>query len=144
METGIIALLHAAATLAMCGLIWFVQVVHYPLFALVGRGEFAGYERTHARRTGWVVGPFMAVEGLTALALLAAPPAGLGRVAPAAGFALLLLIWASTAWLQVPAHRRLEKGFDADCQRRLVRTNWIRTVLWTLRAPLALWMLNAV
>jgi len=143
METGIIALLHAAATLAMCGVIWFVQVVHYPLFTLVGRGDFAGYERAHTRRTGRVFGPFMVVEGLTALALLVAAPAGPGMVAPAAGFVFLLLIWASTAWLQVPAHRRLEQGFDADWQRRLVRTNWIRTVLWTLRAPLALWMLHA-
>ena len=27
---------HAAATWALVGLIWTVQVVHYPLFALVG------------------------------------------------------------------------------------------------------------
>ena len=32
----LLLLLHAAATLFMTGLIWFVQVVHYPLFARVG------------------------------------------------------------------------------------------------------------
>ena len=36
MTTGhIILAAHAASTLAMTGLIWFVQIVHYPLFAAV-------------------------------------------------------------------------------------------------------------
>ena len=29
--------LHALATIFMAGVIWFVQVVHYPLFRAVGR-----------------------------------------------------------------------------------------------------------
>lgn len=33
---GALLLVHAAATWAMVGLVWFVQVVHYPLFAQVG------------------------------------------------------------------------------------------------------------
>lgn len=43
---------HAAATLWMTGLIWFVQVVHYPLFALVGSTGFAAYESAHATQIG--------------------------------------------------------------------------------------------
>ncbi|MEQ1727476.1 MAG: hypothetical protein ABL982_03770 [Vicinamibacterales bacterium] len=57
-----------------------------------------------------------------------------------AGAVLLAIIWASTALLQVPAHNRLERGFDADVHRRLVRTNWIRTVCWTARVVVALTM----
>ena len=134
---------HATATVVMCGLIWFVQVVHYPLFALVGREAFAGYEREHVRRTGWIVGPPMIVEGITAVWLLASAPAGIGRQIPGVGFALLVLIWCATAMVQVPAHRRLESGFAEVTHRRLVRTNWIRTILWTVRAALALWMLSS-
>jgi hypothetical protein len=40
---------HLAATAAMVGLIWFVQVVHYPLFASVGADEFVAYENAHTR-----------------------------------------------------------------------------------------------
>ena len=43
--------LHLAATAAMTGLIWFVQVVHYPLFAAVGADQFVAYEVAHQRRT---------------------------------------------------------------------------------------------
>jgi hypothetical protein len=62
------------------------------------------------------------------------------RGGPAAWVALALLgvIWASTAWIQVPLHRRLAVAPDPAAVERLVRTNWIRTGAWTLRAPLAL------
>jgi len=55
-------LVNAAATLFMVGVIWFVQIVHYPLFALVGEAAFSEYERHHARRTGWVVAIPMLLE----------------------------------------------------------------------------------
>lgn len=138
-----ILILHTAATLFMVGVIWFVQIVHYPLFLGVGRAEFAAYERAHTRRTGWIVGPPMVLEAGTTLALLTPMrSAGLGPGLPALGFVLLAAIWLSTALLQVPAHRRLEREFDAAVHRRLVTTNWIRTVLWTLRGILALTLLG--
>lgn len=135
---------HAAATLFMCGLIWFVQVVHYPLFAHTGTDVFCAYERRHTRLTTWVVGPPMLVETGAAVALFALGPPGVPPWAHLAGLGLLGVLWASTAWLQVPCHTVLERGFDARVHRRLVRSNWIRTVAWTARAPLAVWMLEAV
>jgi hypothetical protein len=48
----------------------------------------------------------------------------------------------STARLQVPCHRKLARGFDADVARRLVATNWIRTVCWSLRLLIALGLLS--
>ena len=39
------------ASLFMTGVIWFVQIVHYPLFANVSRSAFAEYERRHANLT---------------------------------------------------------------------------------------------
>ncbi|MFN0149420.1 MAG: hypothetical protein ACKVU1_01750 [bacterium] len=139
----LILLVHTGSTLSMCGLIWFVQIVHYPLFASVGRDEFARYESEHGRRTLWVVGPLMIAEGITASWLLAFPPLGYDRAIPLTGFVLLLLIWVSTAVLQVPAHMRLAHGFFPDQHRRLTRTNWIRTILWSCRALIALWMVRS-
>jgi hypothetical protein len=54
----------------MLGLIWFVQIVHYPLFSSVGEREFAGYEIQHSRLTAFVVGPPMLIEALSAIALV--------------------------------------------------------------------------
>ncbi|MDJ0868604.1 MAG: hypothetical protein QNK03_21020 [Myxococcota bacterium] len=131
-------LLNLAATFYMVGLVWFVQRVHYPLFARVGAGDFAAYQDGHLARTGPVVGPAMLLEAGTAVALLAFPPAALAPLVAWLGLGLLLVIWLSTALLQVPRHRDLVTGFDADAHRRLVVTNWVRTVAWSLRGLLLL------
>ena len=134
--------LHAATTLAMAGLIWFVQVVHYPLFADVDESAFRSYAAQHVRRTGFVVAPLMLTECATATWLTIQPATGTA-VLSYIGFGLLLLAWLSTALLQVPCHRRLENGKDLATIQRLVATNWIRTVAWTGRGAIALQLLPA-
>jgi hypothetical protein len=129
--------LHLVATLFMAGVIVFVQVVHYPLMRHVGAAEFLGYERQHTVRTGWVVIPPMVVE-LGCSLWIAAMSLGSADAAMAlVGLALLAVIWVSTGLLQGPAHGRLIRGFDAEVHRRLLLTNWIRTVAWLARIPVA-------
>jgi hypothetical protein len=137
-----ILLANAAATVFMTGLIWFVQVVHYPLFAAVGSAEFPAYSRAHQNLTTIVVGPPMLVEALTAAMLLFQRPAGIPAWSVWAGIGLVAVIWLSTALLQVPAHGRLVSGFDGPVAASLVATNWIRTVAWTARAGLVVWMVS--
>lgn len=139
MTPQLLILLHASTTLFMTGLIWFVQVVHYPLFAGVSQERFAEYEVAHTQRTGWVVGPPMLVEMGTAIALVLWRPEAIPTLAAWMALALLGVTWLSTLLQQVPAHRELLSGFDAASHRRLVRTNWIRTVAWTIRGGLSVW-----
>lgn len=134
---------HLAATAAMCGLIWFVQVVHYALFDGVGSERFVEYEARHTRAVSWVVGPFMAVEGVSALLISATMYDEVGLVLVGAGLLLLAVIHASTVFLQVPAHGRLSSGYDAAVTARLLRTNWIRTTGWSLRTLVAATMIIA-
>lgn len=137
-STTLLVLVHAAATLFMTGLVWFVQVVHYPLYDRVGADGFSRYELDHTRRTGWVVGPAMAVEAGSAAWLLAAPPTGVPVALLWLGAALLALVWLSTFFLQVPRHGELCYGFDAGAHRALVRSNWVRTWLWSARSLVAI------
>jgi len=129
---------HTASTLAMFGLIWMVQLVHYPLMAWIGRETFTAWHDRHLRRMTWVVGPFMLAEVATSLWLLESPPPGVSRWLPWVGIALVVVVWVSTATLQVPMHRRLERGWDERAHRILVRSNWVRTVAWSARAGIAL------
>ena len=128
---------HLAATWAMTGLIWFVQVVHYPLLARLGGAYFLAYHREHCARTGYVVAPLMLVELGTAAVLtylLAAAP-GVARTAAWVGLSLLGVIWASTVLVQIPQHNRLAAvGPEPATLTALVRGNWLRTAAWTLRA----------
>ena len=138
-----VLLVQAFASLALTGLIWCIQVVHYPLFAAVGRDEFTRYEADHARLITLVVGPLMLVELAAALWLAAVRPAGVPAWMAWTGLALVAAIWLSTATIQVPCHAKLAAGFDAEVHARLVSSNWIRTVAWTARGLLALAMIAA-
>lgn len=141
-SAGFVLLAHAAATLFMVGLIWFVQVVHYPLLARVGPAEAVGYEQAHTRRTAWVVGPPMLVEAGTGVLLVWVRPTGVTDLQIGIGLALLTVVWASTQFVQVPCHDRLSRAFEAATHCRLVATNWVRTAAWTVRGLLILWMVH--
>lgn len=137
-----IMLIQIGATLAMVGLIWFVQIVHYPLMAHVGRENFLRYETEHQRLTTLVVVPLMLSELLSALLLLWCRPDSVASGLVWTGLMLVILIWLITFSVQVPQHARLMISFEPDVHRRLVRGNWLRTAAWTTRGVLVLVMLE--
>ena len=142
MKPDLLALLiQAAATLPLVGLIWMVQVVHYPLFATVGAEVFAGYERAHAARITWVVAPLMLAELAVSGWLAVRVPDGVPAWWCYTGAALTAGIWLSTWFLQVPRHATLAGGFDPAAHAALVSTNRVRTAFWTARGVVTLGML---
>lgn len=133
--------LNLVATSVMVGVIWFVQLVHYPLLAMIGVDRAPAIAVEHQRRTAWVVGLPMAVEGVTTLVLLLSRPDGVDAWLPWLGAVLLAVVLGSTVFLSVPLHERMAKSPDATIGRRLVVTNWPRTIGWTARAIVAVVML---
>ena len=129
-------LLNLCCCLFMTGLIWFVQIVHYPLFSRADRAAFRDFSEAHQRLTTWVVLPVMLVELVSAVWLVLQPGTLPERTSAGVALALLAGIWLSTMLLQVPAHQKLLQGFDQRTHRRLVRSNWIRTILWTVRSAI--------
>lgn len=136
----LIFLVHIAATLFMVGVIWFVQVVHYPLFGFVARSDFAPYHTAHMQRITYVVLPPMLIEAGTAVLLIFVR----SNLIPAwdvwLGLILVAISWLSTFFWQLPKHNRLSHGFDPSVHRSLVRSNWLRTCAWSARGLLVLWM----
>ncbi len=137
---SLVLIANLAATAVMVGVIWYVQLVHYPLMAGWPHEDFGLWEARHRERTGLVVIPPMLVEGITAAALLGGRLRQVPLWMPWAAAVLLGLVWVSTFALQVPCHDLLSMGWDDDVHRRLVSTNWIRTIGWTLRLGLVTWM----
>jgi hypothetical protein len=140
MNGSLVAAAHLLTTFAMVGVIWFVQIVHYPMMASFDRENFASHEKEHCDRTGWVVVPLMLVEIFTFALLLIE---GIRSNAFLISGLLLGVIWASTFLIQVPLHRRLLGGWSARQHQRLVTTNWIRTAAWTGRGFLLSWIWTA-
>lgn len=134
---------HAASTWALTGLIWLVQVVHYPLFALVGASAFPAYHTAHTRLITPIVAPLMIVEAATAAWIVVTRADAPWLVW--SGLVLVGVVWLGTFGLSVPRHDALLRGgHDLSAIERLVATNWVRTVAWTLRAGLVAWMLRGL
>jgi hypothetical protein len=130
--------LHLAVTLFLTGLIWTIQLVHYPLMIYVEEDRFIDFEAAHCRQIGLLVAPSMIAEGTLAIALCIVARSPWEFTMCALGSLLLLGIWLSTFLIQVPIHNQLASGRSIDLIQRLVRTNWIRTVAWSGRSLVAI------
>ena len=136
--------IYVASTWAMFGVIWFAQIVHYPLFGRVGTDAFTDYQNANLRRTVFVVIPLQMVELFTGLLLVWRVPLGILPIQAWTNLILIGITWISTFTLQVPRHMKLASGFDKKTQDILVSSNWIRTVAWSIRGGIVFWMLNTV
>ena len=130
------------ATAVMVGVIWFVQVVHYPLLAQFGSTQSVAEQ--HQQRTGYVVGLPMLVEGVSTLWLLARTPDGVAALLPWVNAVLLAVALGSTVLVSVPLHAKMALAHDDETGRKLVVTNWPRTSAWTARLALCGVMLAQV
>ena len=142
--TEIAAVAQVVGSVGMFGVIWIMQIVHYPLMRFVSGEQFARFETAHRVRISWVVGPLMLIEGVCVLAFLFAPPAGLPWWLPWVGAGVEAVAIGTTAFVSAPLHERLNANFDQATLNRLIATNWIRTIAWTCRAAVAIAMLVAV
>jgi hypothetical protein len=139
-----IVAVHCAATWYLVGLIWTIQVVHYPSFEDIDAERYRDFQQLHMRRMGAVVGPAWLVEGLSVLAVFIWAPDTTTRILATVGGVLELVVLLTTVRASIPAHEALTTGFAPDAHRRLLQTNWIRTAAWTVRGVLALVLLLMV
>jgi hypothetical protein len=128
------------STLYMTGIVWFAQLVHYPMIDRGDPATFQAFARDYQRRTLWVVTPALAGEIGSAILLLGLWPS----VQSVVGTATLAAIWVPTAFWIIPAHLKLKRGYDRELHLRLVRSNLVRSFLWTLRAAAMIWAAVAV
>ncbi|MEP6690527.1 MAG: hypothetical protein ABJD07_05185 [Gemmatimonadaceae bacterium] len=115
-----------------------LQLQHYAIYPLVGRESFANYMRANNRAAAVpTIVPAMLLL-ISTIVLAIDRPAFIHATEMAIAVALNFLALASTILWQ----RRLQaemavSGYDEQKVRRLIGTNWIRTVAHLLLALLA-------
>src|SRR5215469_859400 len=128
-----------AFSLYMTGMIWSMQLLEYPLFALVGPKEFSAYHRRHNRALPFAVILPSVIALVSAVVLIFTRPARLPLWASIVVAGLDLIIVVVTAVREAPLHAKLDRdGSSPTVIRQLVQGNWIRTVLWTANALILL------
>lgn len=124
-----ILVLHVFACWFMTGVIWTVQILVYPQFKQVGKTEFSQTHKFHTERITWIVAPMMTLELLTAIWLCFQN----SETIYYGNLASVILVWILTAVVNVPTHNKLKHESEAS-KLNLVRYNWPRTLIWTLRS----------
>lgn len=136
-------MLQFVSSLMMTGVIWVVQLVHYPAFIYVEDDKFTHFERFHSQRISFIVMPLMIIELVTAAIILYNATTSGDRIFWGCNLMAIVAIWLSTFALSVPCHTRLSRGFDAKVIGKLVATNIPRTCLWTSKSlALMFWLLD--
>lgn len=121
--------------LLMTGIIWLIQLIHYPMFHKLDKDEFVDQMKFHQRKILFLVVPIMLVELLSGLLMLWDPhdynyPWPFRIIL----FVFVLIIWISTFYIQIPIHQKLTNAYSPSLVNRLVRSNWIRVIFWTLKS----------
>ncbi|MEM8765463.1 MAG: hypothetical protein AAGD88_16700 [Bacteroidota bacterium] len=110
-------------------LIWMVQLVIYPSFLFYTTADLITWHKTYTVRITIIVMPLMVGQLFLALYALYKE---LSVISVARGI-LILLIWILTFLIFVPIHNNIQAGkFDTLLLRKLVQSNWLRTLLWTV------------
>jgi hypothetical protein len=130
-------LANVAATLFLAGISWSLQVVQFPLMLSAQSVDFVAYVRAQRIRNTILMTLPMLVEAVTGGWLLTTQiPSRYLLIS----MVLLAIIWIVTFGLIVPMHSKIMRGYDAKAIQTLIRTNWIRTICWSARAGLMIWV----
>lgn len=119
------------STSLMVGAIWIVQLVHYPAFLFVDPKKFKDFEAFHAKTISYIVMPLMLTELFCSVSLFLTSNSQ--WLPLSINLFLLLMIWIITFFISVPCHTQLTQGYNETIIKRLVNTNWLRTLLWSSR-----------
>ena len=137
---NVLLLANLASTLFLTGLVWELQAVQFPLMLHAGGLDFPNYVKHQRTRNTLLMAPAMLIELATGGLLLADPHLPHRDVFHAA--LLIVVIWIVTFGSIVPIHSKLARGYNENTARTLIRVNWIRTVCWTLRSAILLWVVR--
>jgi len=116
------------------GLIWTIQLVHYPSMRYIPRDKFPEYHNFHSTRISILAMPLMLAELTTSIMLWCQNLNNAIQTVFLINLIIIVLIWLSTFLIQVPLHNALSKEKNTEKLSKLISSNWIRTLLWSTRS----------
>ncbi len=143
---SIVDAIYIFSSIFMLGLIWVIQLVHYPSFLFVDNSKFVNFEKFHSQKITYIVMPMMIAEIVSCSMIVVRDYwQGDGSWFWMINMISLLGIWLSTFCLSIPCHAKLRRGYCHTTIKRLIDTNWPRTFLWTVKGCLVIcWMCGFV
>ena len=129
MEIEILSNVHFLSTSLMVGIIWVIQLLHYPAFHFIKENDYVEFQHFHMERISLIVVPVMVLELFSAFMMVYYIQSNLLILC----LIILLFIWLITFIFFTKLHQSLLGGYDKTIIDKLVRINWSRTILWSIR-----------
>lgn len=126
---NLVFILNQSSALYMCGVIWIIQLIHYPSFAQLSSNHFQQFHLQHTNMMSLLVGPVMVLELFISIWILTSEK----DILTVLNLVVVIGLWLLTFLVSVPLHNKLSQGQDSETIQKLILTNWPRTVLWTIR-----------
>ena len=120
----------------MIGVILMTQLITYPSFLKIDKNDFVSFHKKYVRNISFIAVPIMILELLTLVYM----NFYINNLLFMKSLLVLIVIWLVTFIIIVPIHNRLSKRLEIDNIVSLIRYNWIRTVLWTSKIFIILYI----
>ncbi len=124
-----IDLAHIIVTAMLVALIWVIQILHYPTFRFIDPDKELEFHKFHTFSISPIVAPLMVIELIFVSLGLYLNFSSLTVTL----LVLVIVLWLSTFLIQVPIHQKLSNDYKGELVDRLIKTNWIRTICWTVK-----------
>ena len=121
----------------MFGLILTTQIVSYPMF-LKAEENFSVYHMSYVNKISTIAAPLMIIELFLSLLFVIL----LQSYFAISIFLIMILIFLSTFFIQVPIHEKLKNNYNIYLCNKLINTNWIRVFLWLSKCIISFIMIN--
>ena len=120
----------------LVSLVFMTQFITYPTFLYIDKDKFSEYHRKYVNNISFIVAPVMLIELLT-LSLIAYFSSEFLIIK---SLILLLVIWLTTFFIMIPSHNRISKSFNKKEIISLINYNWVRTILWSFKLLLIIFL----
>lgn len=122
-------LINICITAALVGFIWLIQILVYPSFKVISSNGWSAFHQHHTRAISWIAIPLMLTELFLAIYLVFKEMNTFNSIL----LAIVIMIWLITFLAAVPLHNRISMQKDNALITKLIRVNWMRTILWTTK-----------
>jgi hypothetical protein len=133
-------MIHLVSTSFMVGVIWIVQLVHYPTFLFIDEQKSYDFQKFHMSRISYIVMPAMTTELFSGIYIYIYSNMAIDSNLFLLALTILIINWIITALVFVKMHNKLLINYKIEIISLLVKWNWLRTLLWSVRLILLLRM----
>ena len=112
------------------------QLITYPSFLKIDKNDFVSFHKKYVRNISFIAVPIMILELLTLVYM----NVYINNLLFMKSLLVLIVIWLVTFIIIVPIHNQLSKKLEIDKIVSLIRYNWIRTVLWSSKIFIILYI----